>query len=284
LPLLELLKNKYPDPANLPYHIIVPSLPGYTLSTGPSLTQESNLQSMSAIIHSLLTEHLGFPRYIVQGGDVGSFVARVLATTRPACIACHVNFIVIREPPAAIDEQRFPTTDAEKEGLARAQQFMQTGIGYATEHATRPSTIGLALSASPLALLAWIGEKFLEWSDETPDLHVILEAVTLYWLTDTFPRSIYTYRRAKTDECVAEEGWPDYVVPKGKTVGFSQFPKELAVFPRAWLEKCVGEGGLDFWRRHDAGGHFAALERPQWMLEDVENFVELVKKNGAVKA
>jgi len=85
-------------------------------------------------------------------------------------------------------------TEKEQEGLKRGEDFVTKGSGYSLEHATRPSTIGLVLGSSPVALLAWIGEKFLVWSDEDPDLDKILESVTLYWLTETFPTSIYPYR------------------------------------------------------------------------------------------
>jgi microsomal epoxide hydrolase len=85
-------------------------------------------------------------------------------------------------------------TAKEQEGLKRGEDFVNMGSGYSLEHATRPSTIGFALGSSPIALLSWIGEKFLAWSDEDPELEKILESVTLYWLTETFPTSIYPYR------------------------------------------------------------------------------------------
>jgi len=85
-------------------------------------------------------------------------------------------------------------TAKEKLGLERGEEFVSRGSGYSLEQATRPSTIGLILGSNPLALLAWIGEKFLAWSDEDPSLETILESVTLYWLTETFPTSIYPYR------------------------------------------------------------------------------------------
>jgi len=105
----------------------------------------------------------------------------------------------------------------EKEGLELTARFFQTGAAYMSEHATRPATVGLALSSSPLALLAWfvlhslkhtansntlligirIGEKFLDWVDQELDLDIILESVMLYWLTQSYPRSLYAYREVR---------------------------------------------------------------------------------------
>jgi microsomal epoxide hydrolase len=85
----------------------------------------------------------------------------------------------------------------ERQALARGEEFVRTGTGYSQEQRTRPSTIGLVLASNPLALLAWIGEKFLEWSDVDPSLDTILESVMLYWLTEAFPRAIYPYREVR---------------------------------------------------------------------------------------
>jgi microsomal epoxide hydrolase len=85
--------------------------------------------------------------------------------------------------------------DWEKGGLERAEEFKKFGSAYALFHATKPSTIGLVLAANPLSLLAWIGEKFLAWTDTDPPLDEILASVALYWFTETFPTSIYPYRQ-----------------------------------------------------------------------------------------
>ena len=79
-------------------------------------------------------------------------------------------------------------------GLVRGREFIATGKGYSEEHRTRPATISFALSSSPVALLSWVGEKFLEWTDDDPDVDEVLTNITLWWLTDTFPTSIYPYR------------------------------------------------------------------------------------------
>lgn len=111
------------------------------------------------------------------------------------CQAVHVNFVPISQPAGTNLDSLSAT---EKEGLVRAENFMATGRGYSVEHATKPSTIGLILNSNPISLLAWIGEKYLDWSDSDPDLDTILEAVTLYWFTESGCRGVYPYRQART--------------------------------------------------------------------------------------
>lgn len=136
----------------------------------------------------------------------------------------------------------------EMAGLARAQAWLQGGTAYAQEHGTRPGTIGLVLSSSPLALLAWIGEKYLEWTDEDPSTEVILRAVTLYWLTDTFPRAIYFYRAYFGSKPRADKPPDDAESYCKKPMGYSYFPRELMPTPIVWAEST---GNLVWSRQHD---------------------------------
>ncbi|KAJ4154418.1 hypothetical protein NW765_015175 [Fusarium oxysporum] len=145
-------------------------------------------------------------------------------------------------------------------------------------HATRPSTIGLILSSSPLALLAWVGEKFLSWSDEDPPLEEILTSVSLYWLTDSFPTSIFPYRQRFDPDYPGAHDHPKWKI--SKPLGYSWFPFELAPIPVSWVKTT---GNLVFWRDHKRGGHFAALERPEELLKDFEEFIEQISKDGSLK-
>jgi hypothetical protein len=154
----------------------------------------------------------------------------------------------------------------EKRALDNVHVWRERGRAYALEHGTRPSTIGLVLSSSPLALLAWIGEKFLEWSDTDPALDTILTNVSLYWFTEGFPRSIYPYRR------LAGGQMPGYIK---KPFGFSFFPKEISPGIKAIIET---KGNLVQHTEHEHGGHFAALEQPKELWADVESFVRKVCK------
>ena len=195
LGLLDLIRKKY-SPEELPYHIIVPSLPGYALSSGPSTDKNFDTPGIARIVDELMIG-LGFEDssiggYVAQGGDVGSYACRPLSKHK-ACKAIHLNFGLMTHP-----EGTSPTgsTNIEKRGVEHFNEFASNGSAYAYMHGSRPSTIGFVLSSSPLAQLAWIGEKFLFWADaETrPPIDDILDSLTLYWFTQSFARCMYPYR------------------------------------------------------------------------------------------
>lgn len=261
---MDILRKKY-TPETLPYHIIVPSLPGFALSSDPPLEKDWKVADTSRIMHKLLLS-LGFGStgYLVQGGDIGSLVSRNLAATYPECKGMHVNFMFMKNMEANSRPDDI-ISDQEERGIARMKEFMSTGSAYALEHGTKPSTIGLVLASSPIAQLAWIGEKFLAWSDPstTPLLSTILADVSLYWLTGCYPTSIYTYRELKETLYV------------DKPTGYSYFPMELAPVPKAWAERTAK---LVFFKCHDRGGHFAALEKPEALWADVEEWAKIAWK------
>jgi microsomal epoxide hydrolase len=287
LDMLTIFKKRY-APQKLPYHFIVPSLPGYAFSSTPPLQKDWKLVDSARLMDKLMVG-LGFGSgYVVQGGDIGSYTSRIMAAKYDSCKAMHLNFCVMPYPENATTGS-LPLEEPEKEGLERGDTFGKTGTAYALEHATRPATIGFVLSSSPLALLAWIGEKFQEWTDTTPDMDQILEAVTLYWLTNTFPRAIYPYR-GELVESPSHSVGDDYrnVFKKGpdrymlhsdpelfclKPLGYSWYPKEIAPTPKSWA---ATTGKLVWFKRHTKGGHFAAMEQPETMADDIEEFLSQV--------
>lgn len=268
---MSLASEEY-TPDTLPYHLIVPSLPGYTFSSGPPKDTNFNVSNTSRILDKLMAS-LGFGAgYVATGGAVGSSVARVLAAQYDSCKALQINFCPIWEPPASVAEESL--SDHDHQFVQRGKNFRTTGAAYAIEHGTRTSTIGHVLSSSPLALLAWIGEKYLEWSDEDPSLDAILEAVSLYWFTETIPRCLYPYRQ-NFEGVQHRPDAPGLYVKK--PFGYSLFPKEIYPCPKAWVETT---GTMSFFRQHEAGGHFAAMERPADMKRDMEEFLQHVIERG----
>ncbi|KAJ4358329.1 uncharacterized protein N0V89_002911 [Didymosphaeria variabile] len=256
LPMLELLQKRY-EGKESPYHIVVPSLPGYTLSSGGPLERDWTMKDSAEVMEKLM-RNLGFDKYFVQGGDVGSMLCRLMAPSYESVVGVHLNMYSTQTEP-----QREKLSALETKALNRALEWRNIGMAYAQEHGTRPSTIGHVLSSNPLALLAWIGEKFLEWTDETPPLDTILTNVSLYYFTGSFPRSIYPYRSIFRGNRVE---FP----PLTKPTGYSFFPMELFPGIKHIIES---ETNLVSYSVHEHGGHFGALEKPEDLWADVEEFV-----------
>ncbi|KAJ5352500.1 hypothetical protein N7452_001474 [Penicillium brevicompactum] len=263
LPMLDLIRNKY-EPAQLPVHLIVPSLPGYTLSSGPPQDQAWFGEDAARIIDKAL-KMLGFDRYVVQGGDVGSLIASLLGTTYDSVIGVHLNLLPSLDQVEVNDPG---LTEMERKAVQRGKERFQTPTtGAAIMNSTRPATIGAVMSSNPLALLAWIGEKFLEWPEKDLSIDEILTDVSLYFFTDCFPRCSYTYR---STFLVKPPFCPPFI---DKPFGYSWFMHELVPGPKKVVER---KGRLVFYRQHENGGHFAALERPMEFLQDIEDFMEVV--------
>lgn len=158
--ILDLLKSKY-SPQDLPYHIIVPSIPGYAYSSDPPKNFDFGLENAAEALNNLMVGLFPSSGYIAQGGDLGSMISRYQAANCEACKGMHLNFAPMPRPQNADD---LPMETIEKESIGRGMWFREIGSAYSLEHGTRTATIGFCLSASPLALLSWIGEKFLEWT------------------------------------------------------------------------------------------------------------------------
>ncbi|KAF2645905.1 alpha/beta-hydrolase [Massarina eburnea CBS 473.64] len=272
IPECEMLRKKY-SPQTLPYHMIIPSLPGWCFSDAPPLDRDWKYEDSARILHKLMLA-LGFGKtgYAGQGGDIGAGVVRNMAARYPECKALHLNFSYINSPPFA-DDVEAQLEDVEKKGLERLYQFGQTGNAYGKMHGTRTSTIGQVLSSSPLALMSWIGEKYLEWVDpEHPiSLNTILTEVSLFWFSGCAGTSLYPYR----EDYLWGIYQPTYLHGQehlyvSKKFGFSYFPKDISAIPKAWMEKT---GTLGWFKRHESGGHFPALERTSVLLEDLEVFL-----------
>ncbi|KAH7020680.1 Alpha/Beta hydrolase protein, partial [Macrophomina phaseolina] len=154
----------------------------------------------------------------------------------------------------------------DKQAAERAEKFRAVGMSYAMLHATKPSTAGFSVGSSPTSLLAWIGEKMIDWSDpETkPSLDTILTNVSIYWFTGTYPTSLWPYRSV---------GIPG--TPNGKPKAVSWFPREIITLPRAVIKE---DPGVTHFYAHEKGGHFAALEVPELLWADLEDFVAKVWK------
>ncbi|KAM0747410.1 alpha/beta-hydrolase [Meredithblackwellia eburnea MCA 4105] len=246
------------------YNIIAPSMPGYAFSQSPPVDEEFGKEDVADLFHALVTG-LGYEQYAIQAGDWGASILRIIAVKNPNSVRCvHLNFIPVGPPDGNITKPDLSSlTPVEKKNAMNSMKFLGEGRGYSEMHRTRPGTLGLVVGSSPIALLAWIGEKFLEWSDLDPDVDEILAATTLWWVTETFESSIYGYRDAtgKADN-------PAWFI---KTpTAYSSFAKELVISPKIWAEHSAN---ITWYKYHEKGGHFAAMEVPDALAEDIVEFL-----------
>ena len=243
------------------FHVVAPSVPGFGLST--PLEQPGWNHARIAAAWKELMARLGYTRYGAQGGDTGSVVSPMLGRIDPdRVVGVHVNGALAY--PSEIPDDLTP---AERARLADAEHVRREGTGYADLQSTRPGTAAYGLADSPIAQLAWIAEKFHEWTDpahelpeEAVDLDLLLTDVTLYWLTNTAGSSaqLYYENRIATDQPVERSSVP---------TGFAVFPHDTAF--RATAER---EHTVVHWSEFDRGGHFAALETPDLLVDDIRAF------------
>jgi pimeloyl-ACP methyl ester carboxylesterase len=212
---------------------------------------------------------LGYDRYGAQGGDTGSLYSPELGRVAPEnVVGVHVNGS-LGFPTFAPDETE-GLSDAERARLAVYTD--QDRSGYAMIQSTRPQTLAFGLHDSPAGQMAWIVEKFKEWTDPAHDLpeeavdrDQMLTDVTLYWLTGTAGSSARLYKEGATD-------WR-------QAVGKSDVPTGVAVFPGdAGIRRVAErEHNVVHWSEFDRGGHFAAMEAPDLLVDDVRAFFRLVR-------
>ncbi|KAL2194507.1 Alpha/Beta hydrolase protein [Corynascus similis CBS 632.67] len=273
VPVLELLTEKY-TPKTLPYHIVVPSIPDYGLSTRSGLTEtELDFRGAAEALNELM-KALGFDAYIAQGGDVGSGLTAALGTFHDECKAVHFNNLILTpsEMGAVSD---LPVTPEEATTLARAAQFGDRDTAYMYEQGTKPGGISLALMSNPMALLAWIGTMYVEHTEYS--LNTILQEVSWYWLTKSYGRSLWSYRsvwRAVLRD--DNRKLPSPLAIQEKPLGYSWYPDEVLAAAKSWLEHWFPDN-LVFYKAHESGGHLAAFDNPAGFLQDIEDFVAIVK-------
>jgi hypothetical protein len=216
----------------------------------------------------VLPGRLGYDVYGVQGGDWGSMISRQIAQVdSDHVVGCHVNMMT--GGPAGADDDFDDITPLEQQHMDRGRWYMAEDNGYFRIQETRPQTLGTGLNDSPAGLLSWIGEKFHGWTDHDGDPFTavdrdqLLTNVSVYWFTGTINSSTRMYYETMGAP-VADLGATGAV-----PLGVSTFPKELFVARRRWVEAAHN---LTFWADHGTGGHFAAMEQPAVLVDDIRTF------------
>ncbi|KAK7193571.1 hypothetical protein DPSP01_000125 [Paraphaeosphaeria sporulosa] len=271
--LLPLLKGDGDSPA---FHIVAPSLPNFGFSqriTKPGFALEQYAQTC----HRLMLD-LGYPKYITQGGDWGFYITRTMGLLYPnAVLASHINMIrahapsFASQPALALQHALTPYSDAEKKGLERSEWFTSEGQAYRQLQATKPQTLSYAFASSPVALLAWIYEKLVDWTDGYPWTDdEILTWVSIYYFSTAGPnahiRIYYEASHNPTAAVPSRERLSEWI---GRVkLGLAHFPREITVVPRVWGKTL---GNVVHESVNERGGHFAAWERPDVISKDLRD-------------
>ena len=254
------------DPADS-FTVIAPSLPGYGLSFLPNQPR-FGIAAIADIMAELMTKVLGFQKFAAQGGDWGAFCCSSLGVRHPEkLIGLHQNMVAIRPDPDLPAE----ASEAERQYAAEIANWLHEETGYTLIQGTRPQTLAYGLTDSPAGLAAWITEKFHVWTDNDGDLESavsrdrMLANISLYWFTGAIGSSFWPYFDRHHGP------WP---IPEGRTIdvpfGYAAFPKEIRRPPRSIAERTYTD--IRQWTVMAKGGHFAAMEQPQALAEDIQAF------------
>jgi pimeloyl-ACP methyl ester carboxylesterase len=241
------------------FHLVVPSLPGFGFSApGGGMTE-------AAADFGVLMDRLGYDRYVAQGGDAGAGVLGALSRSHPdRVLALHVNGPSPMPFGPPLDPAGF--TGLDRERAERFNAFRERGLGYLQLQTTRPNTVGFGLNDSPVAQLAWIVEKYREWTDPAADLPEdaidrdhILTSASVHWFTGTGATSAqFLYESMNSGAA-----WGGPAAP----TGFAVFAGDMGI--RSVYDP---DGVLPHWTEYDRGGHFPAMEVPELFAEDVRTW------------
>ena len=257
------------------HDVVIPSLPGYAFSGRPAAP--IGPRQTGALFHRLMTDLFGGAQYIIQGGDWGAAIGAWMCHDQPlACAGLHLNMVLIHASDAK------PETSEEKAWAERRAASAKEEAGYAHEQGTRPQTLAIAMSDSPVGVAAWILEKFGAWADVprdalgTPDLwqafdeELLITNIMLYLVTSAFATSTWLYRGRALEQSGVFPAGTRIPVP----TAVAAFPDPVfAVPPRSLAQRSYN---IVQWSEMDHGGHFAALEQPERLLADMRLFFALI--------
>jgi pimeloyl-ACP methyl ester carboxylesterase len=255
------------DPADA-FDVVAPSMPGYGFSDATDKRGLSVL-SISDLWAKLMSENLGYQRFAAQGGDWGARVTAKLGLSHgDKVIGIHTTSTSSPTPYQGPGTREL--SEAEKAMLAQRVQWLADEGGYSHIQATKPQTLSYGLNDSPAGLAAWIVEKYRTWSDCGGDVESrftkdeLLTTITIYWVTQSINSSTRLYYESffQAWDLAKDE---KIQVP----VAIASFPRENSVPLREWAERSFN---IQQWTDMPSGGHFAALEEPDRLVEDIRKF------------
>jgi microsomal epoxide hydrolase len=254
------------DPADS-FTVVAPSLPGYGMSFRPG-QKRFGVEEIADCLADLMSETLGYRRFAAQGGDWGGIAASRMGYAHAhKLIGIHVNLLAVRRDTNMMSN---PTPE-ERTYLDELAQWLKEETGYQWIQGTRPQTLSFALTDSPAGLAAWIVEKFRVWSDCNGDVESaftrdqLLANISLYWFTGAIGSSFFPYYFRM------HRPWP---IPEGGRIevptGYAAFPREILRAPRSLAERTYTD--IRSWTVMPRGGHFAAMEQPAALADDIRAF------------
>lgn len=255
------------------FTVVAPSLPGYTLSFKPGQPR-FGVEEIAETFAVLMTDVLGYERYGAQGGDWGAFVTSRLAYRHPErLVGIHLNLLAVRRDPQIVENPSFE----ERVFLGELEHWLKEETAYQWIQGTRPQTLAFALTDSPVGLAAWLVEKFRAWTDNngSPEDALtrdeMLADITLYWATGAIGSSFWPYHARR------HRPWP---IPDGATInvptGYAAFPREVVRPPRSVASRMYAD--IRRWTKMERGGHFAALEQPAALAQEIREFFRPLRR------
>lgn len=253
------------------FDIVAPSLPGFGFSGRPP--RPYGPRRIAGVVNALMTDVLGYDGYLAQGGDWGGAISSWLGFDHArSCRGIHINILTMRHGAGA----RTPEERAWEERFVR-DQLMEDG--YRTLQATRPQTLSYAMMDSPVGVAAWIVEKFRSWSDiRDGDIEsvyskdTLLTNIMVYVATRTFNTASWIYygRREEGGRTLSTDG-RRVEVPTACAL----FPAEMLAWPpRSYVDRLYN---VQRWTELPRGGHFAALEQPELLVDDIRKFARTLR-------
>ena len=255
------------------FDVIIPSLPGFGFSGKPN--KPIGPRKMAEILNKLMIENLGYKDYMAQGGDWGATIANWIGYDHSKfCKAIHINCLTMRHPNG-------PQSDEEKNWQIKFDKDQVMQDGYRTQQATKPQSLSYGMMDSPVGIAAWIIEKMYSWSDlkdnqleSVYSKDTLLANIMIYILTKTFNTASWIYfgRREEGGRFFPKD-FKRIETPTAAAI----FPAEMSEWPpRSYVERIFN---IKQWTEMPSGGHFAALEKPDLLVNDIRKFSRSLRFN-----
>jgi len=253
------------------FDVVVPSLPGFGFSGRPS--RPMGPRKIANTLNKLMTENLGYKNYLAQGGDWGATIANWIGYDHSkSCKAIHINCLTMRHPDG-------PQTKQEEEWQQRFNTDQTMQDGYRTQQATKPQTLSYGMMDSPVGIAAWIIEKMYSWSDlkdnnieSVYSKDTLLANIMVYVVTKTFNTATWIYygRREEGGRFFPKD-FKKMEIPTAAAI----FPAEMSEWPpKSYVDRMFN---ITQWTEMPRGGHFAALEEPDLLVNDLVKFSRTVR-------